>query len=678
MLKLLLCLNRILKQENYIIPVQKTDRETCFIKGVTVDYRGNGIWISMMKKNFDKYFGFILILAGLVFIQSLSISAQVINDNDIPDLYILSLDDDEQDLADEYLDIIEQLKEIIDDYEDYLADIDDDAPCDDKIDFELFSEGLSSGLYAEDIMALKDDIEKYTDNLKKIHNTFRKSSVPDARDCYRLTRSLDRELSILNNLIDKNITNRFVTKLKDREFQEYIKESLLKVTEKLLSEKDLAELEKQLEELGHQLEDIEGFEIPPIPAIPAIPETPDIYMQPDINVLPRVKTKICIDESGKESGLAKVYTALQSVTSTTIPVNINNPIGGIVILGYNEKQIEAVLNIEVAAESRSREKEFAESTTLEIKLEDDGYLVNINLPKLTDPHTKILNSQLMVNVPSKNHVICKSSFGPIKVTGLNNGLNLEASYADITLTDIRGDVRLSNSMNPVELRNVYGDIEVTNSYNTIKIFNCSSDRMNITNAYSQVAVFNSSGNVILRNSGLTEIKDHNGDVDIDNSYGVVKVDNLYGNLKVLNAYSPIETSEIRGAVTLGNIYSLIAAVGIDGSLKAQNKNGKIDVRYLNGPINLINENGDISVVIENPLKGASSIYTTSGTTTIALDYRSNIFLKAQTTGGEITSFYPLELTDRGNLLIGELTLGKGKDSLSVTGNNAKIIIDESR
>ena len=631
-----------------------------------------------MKKNFNIYFGFVLILVGLVFFLPLSISAQIILEDDEPGMYILNLDENDQDLADEYLDIIEQLKEIIDDYEDYLADIDEAAPCNDKIDFELFEERLSSGFYAEDVMALKSDIEEYTDNLKKIQTIFQKSDASNARDCYRLTRSLSRELSILNNLIDQNITNRFVTKLQDQEFQNYIRESILKVTEKLLSDNDLAELEKQLKELELQLEDIEEFEIPPIPAIPEIPEVPDIYVQPDIKVEPRVKTKISVDRDRRESGLAKVYTALQNVTSSSIPVNINNPIGSIVILGDNRKQIEAVLNIEVAAESRSREKEFAESTTLEITSEDNSYIVNVYLPKLTDPHTKILNSQLTINVPSKNLVNCKSSFGPIKVTGLNNGLNLTASYADITLTDIRGDVRMSNSMNPVELRNIHGNIEVTNSYNTIKIYNSTSDRMNITNAYSQVAVFNSSGNVVLKNSGLTEIKDHNGDVDIDNSYGVVKVENLYGNLKALNAYSPIETSEIRGAVTLGNIYSLIAAVGIDGSLDAQNKHGKIDARYLNGPINLINENGDISVVIENPLKGTSFINTTSGTTTISLDNRSNIFLKAQTTGGEITRFYPLERTDLGNLLIGELILGKGKDSLSITGNNTKIIIDESR
>ncbi|MBN1213539.1 MAG: DUF4097 family beta strand repeat protein [candidate division Zixibacteria bacterium] len=631
-----------------------------------------------MKKSFNIFHGLIFILAGLLFFLPFSISAQVMTVDSDPDLYILNLDEDDQDLAEEYLDIIEQLQEIIEDYEDYLSDIEETAPCDDKIDFELFEEGLSSGLYAEDIMALKKDIEEYADDLKKIQTSFRKSDMADARDCYRLIRSLRRELSILNDLIDQNITNRFVMKLKDAEFQNYLRESILKVTEKLLSEKDLAELDKQLQELGHRLDDIEEFEIPPIPTIPAIPETPENPSRPDIRILPRVETRISNDRSGKESGLAKVYTALQSVEATTIPVNITNPIGGVIILGDNTKQIEAVLNIEVAADSRSREKDFAEATTLEINSESDGYFVNVSLPRLTDPHTKILSSQLTVNVPSKNHIICKSSFGPIKATGLNNGLNLEASYADITLADIRGDVNVSNSMNPVELRNIYGNIEISNSYNTIKVFDCTAERMNITNAYSQVSVYNSSGEVVLRNSGLTEIKDHNGNVDIDNSYGIVKVDNLYGDLKALNAYSPIETSEIRGAVTLGNIYSLIAAVDIDGSLEAQNKYGKIDARYLNGPINLINENGDITVVIENPLKGASSISTTSGTATITLDSRSNIFLKAQTTGGEIKSFYPLVLTDRGNLLIGELTLGKGKDSLSITGNNSKIIIDESR
>jgi hypothetical protein len=637
----------------------------------------------MMKKTLHINFRLISILVVLVLISPFSIWAQAASNDDDSgvkprNMYILNLNEDEQDVADEYMDIIEQLKEIIDDYEDYLSDIDNHSPCGDKINFELFAEGLSSGRYAEDIMALKKDIEEYTDDLKKTEASFRKDDDPDARDCYRLTRSLDRELSILNDLIDHNITNRFIAKLKDKEFQQYIRESVLKVTEKLLSETDLAKLDKQLQKLGQQLQDLEDFEVPPIPAIPALPESPEIAEEPDEKTPPRVKTKISVDRSGKETGLAKVYTALQTVTDQSLPVKITSPIGSVIILGDNKKQIEAVLNIEVAADSRSREKQFAESTTLEIKPENDAYLVNVFLPKLTDPHTKIINSQLTVSVPSKNHVTCKSSFGPIKVTGLDNGLDIDAGYADITLTSIRGDVRLNNSMNPVEIREVRGNLDITNSYSSIKIYDCNSDNMNIKNSYSQVAVYNSTGDIVLRNSGQTDIINHNGDVDIENSNGIIKVDNLLGDLKALNAYSPIETNEIKGAVTLGNTYSLIAAIDIDGSLDARNKYGKIDARFLNGPINLISENGDISVVIENPLKGASSIYTTSGTATISLDSRSNIFLRAQATGGDIKSFYPLQLIDKGNLVVGELTLGKGKDSLSVTGDNSRIIINESR
>ncbi len=635
-----------------------------------------------MRKNLFKHISLVFLFFILAASMSVISYAQTIKKDKIdidPDIIILNLDEDEQDLADEYLDILEQLKETIEDFKDYLSDIDETNPCDNAINFEIFEKGLASGLYAEDIKMLKSDIEDYTDNLRNLQRDFRESEDINARDCYRITRSLQRELSILNNLIDKNITSRFVQKLKDEKFANYLKDAILKFTQNILKGHQLTELEKQLTELEEQLEGMEDFEvieIPPIPAIPEIPEIPPIPVIPDEG-RSRVKTIIDLDGTSRESGLAKVYTAVQSVSSPNLPININNPLGGIIILGNNDKKLEAVLNLEVAADSRIREKSFTEASSLEIREDKNGYFVNVSFPKLTDPHTKILNSLLTLSLPSRNHVICKSSFGPIKASNLLNGLVLNSSYAEIKLNDIKGEVKVTNSMNTVELRNINGPLTVTNSYSPIMIYDCSG-KMEIANAYAQVSIFNSSGEARIKNSGQTEVQNHKGDINIDNSYGLVKVDNLYGNLKANNNYSPIETNIIKGTVTLGNTYSLVSAVDIEGSLTVENKYGKIDARYLNGPFQIINENGDISVVINNPLKGSSSISAISGTMNIALNKETDIFLKAQTKDGQIKSTYPLKLIDLGNMQSGELILGRGKDSLSLFGNRTDIIIKETK
>ncbi|MFZ5979104.1 MAG: hypothetical protein ACOYVF_00595 [Candidatus Zixiibacteriota bacterium] len=633
-----------------------------------------------MQKKTLKYFGLFFGVLLLVSMTVLPGHSQTYfyssgdDDENAPELY-LDLNSDEQDLADEYLDIIEQLKEIIEDYSTYLSDLDEPDACDDKINFRVFEKGLASGLYAKDIKALKEDIEYYIEDLTQIQAAYKKAEDTDNRHCYRISRSLNRELSILNNLIDQNISNRMVQKLKDKEFQLYLQESILKFVEKLGENLDLSELEKQVESLEAQFDelDIENLEIPAIPPMIFIPKTPDVAVAP-----PKVQTRVYIDNlSEGESGLAKVFTGFVTVSSSREPIHITNPVGDIIVNGKDIDRIEAELNIEISADSRVLEKNFVNATSLTVNSAKNGYYVTVSLPRLEDPQTKVLNSQLTVSLPAQNAVICENAYGRSEISNLQHGLTLNANYSEIIVSNIEGPVEITNSMNEIEIENVNGRLKVTNAYSPVIVSDCVGD-INIANAYARVNVIGSDGHLSVNNSGEIEIENHTGDVDIDNSYGMVKVDNLFGNLNAKNAYSPIETREIRGSATLGNTYALIAATDIEGELKITNYHGLIDARYFKGPVDINNENGDVNVIITEPIRGLSRIYTSFGSMKVAVDESSDIWLTARTSNGDIQSAYPLELVDQGALLIGELKFGKAIDSLNLVGKNSTIIINNSR
>ena len=341
-----------------------------------------------------------------------------------PQKIIIDLNSDDQDLADEYIEIIEQLREIIEDYTDYLYDIDEDNPCDNQINFNIFEKALASGQYAEDIGSLKKDIEYYIDDLNEIQKNYKSSKDSEGRHCYRISRSLNRELSILNNLIDQNISSRIVQKLNNKQFQLYLQESILKFAEQFEDGLDLTLLEEQMESLGKKFEDldIDVLDIPTFPSVTIPPETPDI---PEFEH-PKVQTRVYINDRQKgESGLAKVYNGYLSVSSSKEPIYITNPVGGISIRGTSNSDIEAQLNIEVSADSRIREKKFVSSSGLKVEHYNKTYHVTVELPQLTDPQTKILNSQLIVTLPSNNLVICDNSFGRVDISELDNGMTLK-------------------------------------------------------------------------------------------------------------------------------------------------------------------------------------------------------------------------------------------------------------
>lgn len=634
----------------------------------------------MMDRKFLKYIG---LFAGLVVTLSLAsypVFAQtyftpVEDKKDLSDFYI-DLSNDDQDLADEYLDIVEQLQEIIEDYTDYLQDLDTDNPCDDQISFKVFEKGLAGGLYAEDITALKEDIEYYIEDLSEIQQKYKKSDDSDSRHCYRISRSLKRELSILNDLIDQNISNRIVQKLHNKEFQLYLQESILKFAEKLEHGFDLAHIEEQIESLNVKIEelDLENFEIPAIPPVTVIPRTPVIIDR----ARPKVQTRVYInDRVNEESGLAKVFTDRTEVKSSREPIYITNPVGNITVTGKDIAAIEAELDIEVSADSRDLEKNFVISTGLDVENKNNSYVVTVSLPQLKDPQTKVLNSNLVVSLPYHNEVICENSFGRVEISHLQNGLTLKANYSEITISDIKGTVEITNNMNTIDIENVDGRMNVTSSYCPVTIRD-SKGEMSVSNSYARVSVLGSEGRLTINNSGETEVENHTGDVDIENIYGLIKVDNIYGNLAVTNAFSPIETREVRGSVSLGNTYALIAADEIEGQLKISNKHGRIDARNFNGPVDINNEGGNVFVTISQPLNGLSQIYTTNGLMNIAIGESSDIFVKARTSNGNIQSAYPFELVDQGNLISGELKLGKANDSLTLVGNNSTIIIKDTR
>jgi DUF4097 and DUF4098 domain-containing protein YvlB len=205
---------------------------------------------------------------------------------------------------------------------------------------------------------------------------------------------------------------------------------------------------------------------------------------------------------------------------------------------------------------------------------------------------------------------------------------------------------------------------------------CDGD-IEVENAYSDISLSYCTGDAVVKNSGKVNISDHEGEIQITNIYGAVEIMDVSGDLQAVNAYQPLLISRIDGSAKLENAYAKINVEEVQGELLVHNSFGPIWGEDLKGPLKVKADNGNVRLILGDRLAGSSTITASYGTVDVTLDESSNIFLYARTVNGKIRSLLPLQMSDEGLTRIGQYKFGRGKDSLSILGDNVAIIIGNS-
>jgi len=563
----------------------------------------------------------------------------------------VELDEMSQDLADEYLDILEQLQEIVEDYSEYISDLDTDICDESTISLKVFTEGLKSSRYAENHKELLSDIEDFNHRLKRMEDEHQDAATKADRRCSRIVRNLRREMNMLIDLAEDHVERVHEREKLDANIDLYLKEAIRLAIELQAYNKEL--IERTIE----------------VPLVPPIPQRKKLHL-----FIPSIP----LDRAKGEIGLVREFRDSLRVKRSDYTITVVNPSGDVHLTGWDKNIIWATLEIEVKAASRADEKGFASRSSLEMETSGNTYTVNANLPRISDPSTKILTSVLVVNVPSGNPVECRNAFGKMIISDLNHGAKATGQHSQISLENIRGNVSVENTMGPITLEDVTGSsIRAENSYNPIEITTCEGD-MTIKNTFDDITLEDSRGQVTIYNSGDVTVRNHTGDVTITNTYGLVEVNRLDGNLRAINAYQPLIIRSVKGAADLENTHSKINAYDIGGLLSATNNFGQIWGEDLNGPLKVFGENGTIKLVFDRELHGSSMVTASYGTIDLAFRESSNIHLKARTVNGDIHTLLPLKILDEGTTKSMEHKFGQGRNPLAVSGRNTSIIISAAQ
>lgn len=575
------------------------------------------------------------------------------------------IDETAQELADEYTDILEKLHDMIADYTDYLLDIGDKALMT-ELSFDRFSAALGSSSYAEDPDQLETDIDAYTSKLDRLDRECSQAGAKRSAKACRVTRSLKREMSLIREQLAAHQEHLEETSYSQAQIKRAMKDAY--GADRELTKQSLEVARKAMEKAAEELERIDM-------AVPRAPRgaTPPT---PPTRSYTKSKKGVVTGPAG-EAGTQRSANGVLTVGSAAIPVMVSNPNGSVEITGTSGKTIDVSLDFEIAASSRAREKELADAMGLQLSSERDGYHIEVTVPQLSDPQTRILKNALVVMVPSGLRLISKSAYGEVTVVGMNGAVDATTSYSAMDISDCDGGVTARNSMGSISLTDCTGKLIIENSYGGIEIDQCNGVT-SISNAYAPVTLTDSRGPTTVHNSGEVSVSGHSGTVTIFNQYGAVSVSNVRGDVDIQNAYQSVEAEDIDGRVQIENNYAPISVAGVKGRTKLINRFAGIKGEDVVGPFDIASQNGTVELSLGRSLSGPCVINSSFGSVQLEIPSSLGLVILARTSSGEIKSSYPIELTSVGLNKSGIIRVGSGRDSISIVGTNAVIEVSDGR
>jgi len=562
--------------------------------------------------------------------------------------------------AGEYLDVLERLYDVLDEYSDYVAELVQDAGFEGELSIDDMKQDVRDGLYADQPERLLDDIYALIDEVKPLEAQLRVKYHSNEPKGSRVLRNFRRELIIVAELVEDYTDQQMTRLLKKDEINDYIKTALESAM------KALAQLRADDQTLPPALPEVP---LPPqVPVIPRVepPPAPDVPDQRD-------KIEQFRSQTGGRTGRIQTYTANMTVGSDTRPVKIENTVGDLVVIGGEDRNVSALLLVEVSATSSEKEKEFVSLTTLKVEALSDGYHVYSVLPRIGDVKTEVLRSRLEVSIPADNRLVCTSSYGEINVSDVNRGVAIDGDNCRIMVDNVSGGAKIENLKGEVILSEIRGELEIFNSHSPVTVSGCDG-RMTIETTNGYITLSDNRGLVTITGTGQITVSDHQGDISIENRNGAVAISEVNGSVKASNAFDHLSVTDVSGEVKVINSYGNINLIEIMGIITADNTAGSTIIEAVRGPIDVISRTGNVSLMLDEDFRGRSTVNSVAGTIQVKIAEPPNLTMLIHTSGGTITSNLPIKVYQEGINRSTELVLGEGGETLDLSGTNSSIII----
>jgi hypothetical protein len=610
--------------------------------------------------------------------------------------------------ANDYHEILENVRDIYSDYGDYFDDLDN--PRLDKIQSSLNRTGLAleRGSYNSDPTGLKTNME----NLARLCAQFEKEaghSAPD-RKALKLSRTLENDLEQLvfdlNEIIDEQSEFSSAEKIA---IGHYISDSL-----SLTFDVDMDRLSRQIEELAKLSAKLAGkateqvldslrremelayaeFEENKKSAsrsgsgksvtivLPKIPDAPDI---PDASGHPApfpAPARVAIGghsvvvHSEDEVTVSSHLEGTHTLERRQMPVKIVSPYGNIVVRGVSGRTITANCEVTVASRTEKEARNASRQVGLSTMGPNGAAVIQLNIPGFDDARTRVASSRMVVEVPEECDLTIDCRFGTTEISEISGVITIHGDHSQVAVVQSRGTLAIDNAMGEIRVEVFHGNATVENSHANIFFDDIRGD-IAARNAYATTSVARSRGNVNFICKGMISIEDHRGNAVIENSTGSASIRDIRGDVKLVSSFGEVQMENVEGTVNLQSKNGTMRLTNIEGACIVESQAGNFEASNLAGPLSLTNIDGVAKLDLSIPLDAASTVKSTRGRITIGIAETSDIQVKARTIRGSIRGASRLRIVERGTIYTAEGIWGSSNSTLTITGEDATIQIEDN-
>ncbi len=598
----------------------------------------------------------------------------------------VELSDEQKELADEYLALVEDIRRLADEYGEYYAIFGaKQAQTSAKALLELRTR-LASENYTQSYELLLKDMAK----LQAVVRI--KQGKADAQNgsadndmtteavnpkLYRLSKSLNRELDIMRDLLSDEIVVRLQ---KDRALaktiQAYVRQSLASKRSGVVVVDDWLAPDVSGSSDWALLED-GAMGILPAPEAPPAPPAPPLLLYSNSSRKPGHiyiggRDRIFVGQSGGH-GHARELSDSVKAPSDGSPVIVVNPIGELNVEPWSKSWIMARSIVQVSARTPELAKKTITLTDLRLYVKGDAVYVESVMPSLSDPHVKIESASLDIRAPATARLVCNSSHGTVNIAGFEGGAKLNCEDTELDVSFMQGGLDVVSSVGDVLLDNIDGHIFVRNSDGPVELTDCRGD-LEIENSLAAITLRSCFGGAVLRNTGSVSVRKYSGNIRVENQNGAIDMRDIDGNVTATTSFRAMTVRDVSGSARLESKLGSISVQDVYGPVSVRSVKGSVAARSLSDSIDIVTSHGSVTLVADEALTERSSVRADYGSITLHLSGASNVDLSIENRGGEIEATLPINLTKTAGVEYGTLTLGNGFTPLEVFGNHSRIAV----
>lgn len=211
------------------------------------------------------------------------------------------------------------------------------------------------------------------------------------------------------------------------------------------------------------------------------------------------------------------------------------------------------------------------------------------------------------------------------VNGAAGEIHIKTTSGDVNLKELTGETVIESSSGYLTIGSITGDTQLKTS----------SGDMNIKEIVGETKTESSSGYLMIETlTGDAQIKTTSGDVNIQHMDGDIQVTTTSGYVRILEGDGGRSVSTSSGDITVE---------GTGENFRLNTQSGDVQITVQKGEGNIETSSGDVQLGMEE-LAGTLNINSSSGYVRIKLSAENEFEFVANTSSGDIMTFFDSDLT----------------------------------